>query len=245
MRSIKWKAIALGGLALAKSGKRRKCAMKRLITYSRLLGIVIILLLPASGFPQNLSKVYVASSGNVLGAILAANPGYPASLLVDGTGLLGWIDLQLPNALIEIYPDGYMRVIELGGAANLSYNDGRIQKINDLLFQYVSGRVVQIGSMRLDYNTGQLRKIGDLIFSSDSNGQIQKIGSLALECQNGRILKIGSLPFSYDGNGRIAQIGNVQFKYEMGNLESMTGSNPGISITVSSTMEFRRRILHQ
>ena len=219
--------------------------MKRLITLPFLLGIIIILFCPASGFTQNLSKVYVAPSGNVLGAIINANPGYPASLLLDGTGLLGWIDLQLPNALIEIYPDGYLRIIELRGGAKLSYNDGRIEKINDLLFQYVSGRVVQIGSMRLEFNTGQLRKVGDLIFSSDSTGQIQKIGGLAMECQNGRILKIGSLPFTYDGNGRIAQIGNVQFKYEMGNLESLTGSNPGISITVSSTMEFRRRTLQE
>ena len=216
--------------------------MNRFIALCLLVGIFIVLLCPAFGFGQNLSKVYVSSSGNVLGVVLTANPGYPASLLIDGTGLLGWADLQLPSTLIEVYPDGYMRLIERAGGAVITYNDGRIQKINDLPFDYISGRLVQIGSLRLDYNTGQLRKIGDLALSADNTGQIQRIGAVALECRNGRILKIGLLPFTYDGNGRIAQIGNVQFTYELGNLKSMTGSIPGVFITVSSTMEFRRRL---
>ncbi len=219
--------------------------MNRVVALCLLFAVVLVLFCPAFGFAQDISKIYVAPSGNVLGVILTANPGYPASMLLDGTGLLGWIDLQLPNALIEIYPDGYMRLIELGGGAAVIYSDGRIQKIGDFLFQYVSGRVTQIGALRLDYNTGQLRKIGNLALSPDNSGQIQKIGAIALECNNGRILKIGSLAFSYDGNGRIVRIGGVHLSYEMGNLLSMSGSIPGVAVTVSSTMEFRRRLLHE
>jgi hypothetical protein len=207
-----------------------------------LVCVFFVLSLGSSAFGQNLSKIYVTEIGNVLGAILRANPGYPCSIYINGFGLLVWIDIEIPNALIEVYSDGYLRLIETTPSTNIHYDMGRIQKINHVSFHYQDGRIDQMGALRFSYGTGQMRNLGDLPVTWTENGLIGRIGTLSLNYKNGRIAQIGDLPFTYDDNGRVTRIGGVSFHYDSGTLKSVTGSIPGVSIIISTTVEFRSRL---
>ena len=154
------------------------------------------------------------------------NPGFSSQILVDGTGLLVWVDMEIPKGIIEVYSDGYIRLLEQKSSYNTSYESGQIHNIGDLSFAYENGQLYKIGDIRITYESGRIRNIGDLHFIYES----------------GRIRKIGKLDFLYDENGRIRNIGGARFEYDYGSLREVKGNIPGVSINIATIVEFRKRI---
>jgi hypothetical protein len=116
----------------------------------KLFGIIIFLLfLSFPGPPleaQTLSEVFVSPTGNVLGVLFDFNPGFPSAIFISAGGLLVWVEMEIPKALIEIYPDGYVRLIQATSCLGTSFTESPINKIGDVPFGYDSnGRVSKIG----------------------------------------------------------------------------------------------------
>ncbi len=191
---------------------------------------------------QSLSKIYVAPTGHVLGVIFTANPGFPCDMYIKDTGNLVWIEIQLSHALLEVYSDGYLQLIEAGPSAAFSLADGRLQKIGDITFSYESGRIHKIGDMPFHYETGQIQGLGDLVIAYDDVRRIARLGKIPLSYANGRLRQIGDLRFDYDSNGLVRKIGGVSFSYENGTLQKMSGNLAGVSVMLSSVVEFRKKL---
>ena len=191
---------------------------------------------------QSLSKIYVAPTGHVLGLIFTANPAFPCDLYIKDTGNLVWIEIQLSHALLEVYSDGYLQLIEAGPSAPLSLAGGRLQKIGDISLAYESGRIHKIGGLPIYYETGQIRGLGDLSIAYDDVRRISRLGKISLSYKNGRLHQIGDLQFDYDSNGRLRKIGGVSFSYENGTVQKMSGNLAGASVILSSVVEFRKKL---
>jgi hypothetical protein len=207
--------------------------------------MICMVLMPFFSLPvraQTLSEVYVSPVGYVLGYILNFNPGFSSQVFINGAGLFVWVDMQTPYGVIEVYSDGYIRLLEEMPSYSISYENGRIRRISDLRFDYDdNGRIAKIGQVAFAYETGRLRRIGDRPIDYDS-GRVSNIGGLHFDYKTGRIRDIGNLSFFYDDDGRIRNIGDVRLKYEYGSVKEVTGNNPGVSVIVTSIVEFRNRI---
>lgn len=213
---------------------------------SSVFGLTIVLLLmnffSLPVWAQTLSEVYVSRVGYVLGYITNFNPGFSSQIFINGAGLFVWVDMQIPYGIIEIYSDGYTRLIEKMPSYSISYESGFIRKIGDLRFDYdANGRIANIGQLRFGYESGMIHKIGETRFGYES-GRVRSIGDLHLHYETGQIRKIGDLNFHYDDNGRIRNIGGVRFSYEYGSIKEVTGNIPGVSVTITSIFEFRKKI---
>ena len=209
-------------------------------------GLFFVLLPLNSAHPQTLTELYVTESGVVMGAIFAFNPGVPAYAFVKGNGVLVWINLEIPGAIVEVNLYGNVSLVERVPPGPISYEDGRIDQIGDLRFEYDSGRVRRIGDLRFDYygwslgQTGKISRIGDVPLLIE-DGFLCRIGNVQLEYQNGVMRKIDDLLLVYE-NGRIKRIGEVQFAYDYGTLKKVEGEIPGVALKISSVVEFRRSI---
>jgi hypothetical protein len=213
----------------------------------KFLGAMILLLfISFLGSPleaQTLSEVFISPTGNVLGSLCDFNPGFPSAIFINGGGLLVWVEMEIPSALIEIYPDGYVRLIEAAPSMEISYANGRINKIGDLPFKYdPNGRISRVGEVGFHFEDGRLRRIGDISFHYDSNALVSNIGQLRFDYQDGRTQKVDGLPFQYDANGLVSKIGAVGFEYEYGMLKRVRGNIPGVALTVTSVVEFRKKL---
>jgi hypothetical protein len=140
---------------------------KKLGGLAAYVGLFLILFLASPIYAQKLSQLYVSPGGYVLGAIFDANPGFSSDIYVSNAGQLVWIEMEIPHALIEVYSDGYIRLIEEGPSANVDYEGGMIRRIGDVRFHYDNGRVREIGNLDFEYEIGQLRRMGDLRFHND------------------------------------------------------------------------------
>lgn len=216
--------------------------MKKRNLFIAAIAVMLMSFFSSPTWAQNLSEVYVSPSGNVLGCIMLFNPGFSSQIFVNGPGLLVWVDMEIPNGMVEVYSDGYIRLLEQKSSYNTSYESGRIHHIGDLRFYYdQDGRISKIGDLSFAYENGQLYKIGDIRITYES-GRIRNIGDLHFIYESGRIRKIGKLDFFYDENGRIRNIGGARFEYDYGSLREVKGNIPGVSINIATIVEFRKRI---
>ncbi len=196
--------------------------------------------------PQTLTELYVTESGVVLGGIFAFDPGFPAYAFVKGNGVLVWINLEIPGAVVEVSLYGNVSLVERVPPGPVSYKDGRIDRIGDLRFDYDSGRVRKIGDLRFDYygwglgQSGKMSQIGDIPVVIE-DGFLLRIGDVRLQYRDGMLGKIDDLPFVYE-DGRIKRIGEVRFTYDYGTLKKVEGEIPGVTLKISSVVEFRRSI---
>jgi len=204
------------------------------------VGLLFMIFLPDSVQPQTLTQIYVSELGKVLGAIFHFQPGFPSWALVNGRGLLVWVNMEIPGAIVEIHKNGYVHLVERMSAGTISYVDGRISKIEEWRFEYESGRIQQIGDLRFYYQMGQITRIGDVPIRIN-DGFIRDLGHVHFEYENGRLHKIDGLLFTYE-SGRVYRIGQVQFDYDWGTLRKVTGEIPGVSLQISSVAEFRRSL---
>ncbi len=199
-----------------------------------------------SAHPQILTELYVTESGVVLGGIFAFDPGAPAYAFVKGNGVLVWVNIEVPGAIVEVNLYGNVSLVERMPAGSISYKDGRISQIGDLRLEYESGKVRTIGDLRFDYygwglgQSGKINQIGNIPVVIE-DGFLIRLGSVRLEYKNGLIWKIDDLDFSYE-SGRIKKIGDVQFTYDYGTLKKVTGEISGVALKISSVVEFRRSI---
>jgi len=200
----------------------------------------------SSAHPQTLTDLYVTESGAVLGAIFAFDPGFPAYAFVKGNGVLVWLNIEIPGAIVEVSLYGNVSLVERVPPGSVSYKDGRISRIGRLQLEYDSGKVRTIGDLRFDYygwglgQTGKISQVGDIPIVIEY-GFLIGFGSVRLEYKNGLIWKIDDLDFSYE-SGRVKQIGDVKFNYDYGILKKATGEIPGVALKISSVVEFRRSI---
>jgi hypothetical protein len=204
------------------------------------------LLLVNYAHPQTLTELYVTESGVVLGGIFAFDPGFPAYAFVRGNGILMWINLEVPGAIVEVSLYGNVSLVERAPPGPISYQDGRIDRIGDLRFEYDSGRVRRIGGLRFDYygwslgQTGKISRIGDVPLLIE-DGFLRRIGNVRLQYRDGMLGKIDELLFVYE-DGRIKRIGEVRFAYDYGTLKKVEGEIPGVALKISSVVEIRRSI---
>jgi hypothetical protein len=209
-------------------------------------GLFFVLIPLNSAHPQTLTELYVTESGVVMGAIFAFNPGVPAYAFVKGNGVLVWINLEIPGAIVEVNLYGHVSLVERAPPGPISYKDGRIDRIGDLRFEYDSGRVRRVGDLRFDYygwslgQTGKVSQIGDIPLVIE-DGFLRRIGNMRLEYRDGVVGRIDELLLVYE-NGRIKRIGEVQFAYDYGTLKKVEGEIPGVALKISSVVEFRRSI---
>ena len=209
-------------------------------------GLLFVLLTLNSAHSQTLNELYVTESGIVLGAIFAFNPGAPAYVFVRGNGILAWINLEVPGAIVEVNLYGNVSLVERVPPGPISYKDGRIDRIGDLRFEYDSGRVRRIGDLRFDYygwglgQTGKISRIGDVSLLIE-DGFLRRIGNVRLEYRDGRLGKIDDFLFVYE-DGRIKRIGGIRFIYDYGTLKKVDGEIPKVAMKISSVVEFRRSI---
>lgn len=207
-------------------------------------GFLLALFSANSAHPQTLTELYVTEAGVVLGGIFAFDPGFPAYAFVKGNGVLVWVNLEVPGAIVEVTLYGNVSLVERVAPGSISYKDGRIDRIRDLRFDYDSGKVRTIGDLRLDYygwglgQTGKMSQIGDVPLVIE-DGFLLRIGSVRLEYRNGVLGKIDGLLFVFE-NGRVKRIGDVQFSYDYGTLKRVEGEIPGVALKISSVVEFRR-----
>ncbi|MBI5967834.1 MAG: hypothetical protein HY882_08265 [Deltaproteobacteria bacterium] len=204
------------------------------------IGLLFMMFFHDPAQAQTLSEIYVSELGKVLGALFHFNPGFPSWALVNGWGILVWVNMEIPRAIVEIHKNGYVHLVERTSPGIISYANGRISKIEGLRFQYESGRIQQIGDLGFQYHSGRISRIGDLpIVIQD--GFIRHLGNVHFEYENGRLRKIDGLLFTYE-SGRIRRIGQVQFDYdwEILRIRKVTGEIPAVSLKVSSVPEFRR-----
>ncbi len=213
----------------------------------RLIFFILFAVVPLnSAHPQTLSELYVTESGVVMGGIFAFDPGFPAHAFVKANGILVWLNLAIPGAVVEVNLYGNVSLVERVPPGSVSYKDGRISQIGDLPLEYDSGKVRSIGDLRFDYygwglgQTGRINQIGNIPVVIE-DGFLIRLGSVRLEYKNGLISKIDDLNFFYE-SGRIQQIGDVQFIYDYGTLKKVTGEIPGVALKISSIVEFRRSI---
>ena len=199
-----------------------------------------------SAHPQTLTELYVTESGVVLGAIFAFDAGYPVFAFVKGNGILVWLNIKIPGAIVEVNLYGNVSLVERMPPGSVSYKDGRISQIGDLPLEYDSGKVRAIGDLRFDYygwglgQTGKINQVGDIPVVIEY-GFLTRLGSVRLEYKDGLISKIDDLDFSYD-SGRIKRIGDVQFTYDYGILKKVSGEISGVALKISSVVDFRRSI---
>ena len=199
-----------------------------------------------SAHSQILTELYVTESGVVLGGIFAFDPGVPAYAFVKGNGILVWMNIEIPGAIVEVNLYGNVSLVERVSPGSVSYKDGRISRIGDLPLEYDSGKIRAIGDLRFDYygwglgQTGRINQIGNVPVVIE-DGFLTRLGSVRLEYKNGLISKIDDLGFSYD-SGRIQKIGDVQFVYDYGTLKKVSGEISGVALKISSVVEFRRSI---
>jgi hypothetical protein len=71
---------------------------------------------------------------------------------------------------------------------------------------------------------------------------VSKIGHLRFDYREGRIRKVDGLPFQYDSNAPVSKIGEAGFDYEYGMLKRVRGEIPGVALTVTSGVEFRKKL---
>jgi hypothetical protein len=241
--------ISLGFLpGFSVLGKGGSFAMGRKKSLSFLLGLLLVLIpfFVSPVFGQTLSDIYISPAGYILGSTYTFNPRFPSYAYVNGIGLLVWVEMEMPGALIEIYSDGYLRLLQEEASAKISYDrnrTGRIRKIDKQPFVYSSdGRIIRIGDLNFEYANGQLRKMGDLSFSYDGNGRLTRIGRLPLVYRSGLVAQIAGISFEYDSNGRIARVGDVSFTFDYGKLKKVSGEIPGVSVIITSVVEIRKRL---
>ena len=209
-------------------------------------GLLFVLLPLNSARSQTLNELYVTESGIVLGAIFAFNPGVPAFAFVKGNGVLVWINLEIPGAIVEVNLYGNVSLVERVPPGPISYEDGRIGRIGDLRFEYDSGKIRRAGDLRFDYygwglgQTGKISRIGDVPLLTE-DGFLRRIGNVRLEYRDRVLSKIDDLLFVYE-DGRIKGIGGIQFIYDYGTLKKVEGEIPGVAMKISSMVEFRRSI---
>ena len=209
-------------------------------------GLLFVLLPLNSARSQTLTELYVTESGIVLGAIFAFNPGVPAFAFVKGNGVLVWINLEIPGAIVEVNLYGNVSLVERVPPGPISYEDGRIGRIGDLRFEYDSGKIRRAGDLRFDYygwglgQTGKISRIGDVPLLTE-DGFLRRIGNVRLEYRDGVLVKIDDLLFVYE-DGRIKRIGGIKFIYDYGTLKKVEGEIPGVALKVSSVVELRRSI---
>jgi hypothetical protein len=200
----------------------------------------------SSAHPQTLTELYVTESGAVLGGVFAFNPGFPAYALVRGNGVLVWLNIEIPGAIVEVSLYGNVSLVERIPPGGVLYKDGRISQVGDLPLEYDSGKVRAIGNLRFDYygwglgQTGKITQVGDIPIVIEY-GFLTRLGSVRFEYKDGLIWKIDDLDFSYE-SGRIKQIGEVKFTYDWGTLKKVTGEISGVALKISSVVEFRRSI---
>jgi hypothetical protein len=225
--------------------KVRGTSMGKKVT--RFATILLFVLLPLNiAHPQTLTELYVTESGVFLGGIFAFDPGFPAYAFVKGNGILVWINLEIPGAIVEVNLYGNVSLVERVPPGPILYKDGRIDRIGDLRFDYDSGRVRKIGDLRFDYygwglgQTGKMSQIGDTPLVIE-DGFLLRIGNVRLQYRDGVLDKIDDLPFVYE-DGRIKRIGEVRFLYDYGTLKKVEGEIPGVALKISSVVEFRRSI---
>jgi hypothetical protein len=209
-------------------------------------GLLLALFSANIAHPQTLTELYVTESGVVLGAVFAFDPGFPAYAFVKGNGVLVWMNIEVPGAIVEVSLYGNVSVVERVPPGPISYQDGRIERIGDLRFEYDSGKVYRIGDLRFDYygwglgQTGKISRIGDISLLIE-DGFLRRIGNVRLEYRDGRLDKIDDLLFVYE-DGRIKRIGEVRFSYDYGTLKKVEGEVPGVALKISSVVEIRRSI---
>jgi hypothetical protein len=209
-------------------------------------GLLLVLFSANIAHPQTLTELYVTESGIVLGGIFAFDPGYPAYAFVKGNGILVWINLEIPGAIVEVNLYGNVSLVERIPPGPILYKDGRIDRIGDLRFEYDSGRVRRIGDLRFDFygwglgQTGKMSQIGDVPLLIE-DGFLQRIGTVRLQYRDGMLSKIDDLLFVYE-DGRIKRIGEVRFAYDYGTLKKVEGEVPGVALKISSVVEIRRSI---
>lgn len=187
---------------------------------------------------QTLTKIYVSEAGNVLGAIFLFDPGLPAVAFVNGGGVLVWINVQIPGAVVEIHTNGTVQLVERTSPGNIAYADGRIRRIGEVAFEYEDGRIRRIGDLKLDYWLWRIKQIGDLPILIE-DGFLRELGRVRFEYENARLRKIDDLLFTYE-TGRVVRIGDVRFEYDTGTLKKVTGTLPEVTIHISSIVEFRQ-----
>ncbi len=208
--------------------------------------LLLALFLANIAHSQTLTELYVTESGVVLGGIFAFDPGFPAYAFVKGNGVLVWINLEIPGAIVEVNLYGNVSLVERVPPGPISYEDGRIDRIGDLRFEYDSGKVRRIGDLRFDYygwglgQSGKMSQIGGVPLVTE-DGFLQQIGQVRLQYRDGLLAKIDDLLFVYE-NGRIKRIGEVRFAYDYGTLKKVEGEIPGVALKISSVVEFRRSI---
>jgi len=209
-------------------------------------GLLFVLLPLNIAHPQTLTELYVTESGVLLGAVFAFDPGFPAYSFVKGNGVLVWVNIEIPGAIVEVNLYGNVSLVERVPSGPISYKDGRIDRIGDLRFEYDSGKVHRIGDLRFDYygwglgQTGKISRIGNVSLLVE-DGFLRRIGNVRLEYRDGVLSKIEDLLFVYE-YGRIKRIGEVRFSYDYGTLKKVEGEIPGVSLKISSVVEFRRSI---
>jgi len=213
----------------------------------RFAASLLLFLLPLnSAISQTLTELYVTESGVVLGGIFTFDPGFPAAAFVRGNGILVWVNLEVPGAIVEVNLYGNVSLVERVPPGPISYKDGRIDRIGDLRFEYDSGRVRRIGDLRFDYygwglgQTGKISRIGDVSLLIE-DGFLRRIGNVRLEYRDGRLGKIDDFLFVYE-DGRIKRIGGIRFIYDYGTLKKVDGEIPKVAMKISSVVEFRRSI---
>jgi hypothetical protein len=227
-----------------KHGLKNKKSGTKYIFACFAVGLLLALLPLETAHPQTLTELYVTESGVVLGAIFAFDAGYPVYAFVKGSGVLVWLNIEIPGAIVEVSLFGNTSLVERMPPGSVSYKDGRISRIGDLPLEYGSGKIRAIGDLRFDYygwglgQTGKISRVGNTPVVIE-DGFLKRLGSVRLEYRNGLIWKIDHLDFSYE-NGRIKRIGGVQFTYDYGILKKVTGEIPGVVLKISSVVEFRR-----
>jgi hypothetical protein len=197
------------------------------------------LFMTASPAPsQTLTKIYVSEAGIVLGAIFLFDPGLPAVAFVNGGGVLVWINVEIPGAIVEIHTNGTVQLVERTSPGNIAYADGRIRRIGEAAFEYEDGRIRRIGNLKMDYWLWRIRQIGDLPIVIE-DGFLRELGGVRFEYENARLRKIDDLLFTYE-TGRVVRIGEVRFEYDTGTLKKVTGTLSEVTIHISSIVEFRQ-----
>jgi len=196
--------------------------------------------IPHPAHSQELKEIYVSEAGNVLGAIFYFHPGYACHALVNGAGVLVWINMEIPGAMLEIDTAGRVKLVERISPGTLSYAYGQIRQIGDVRFEYDVGRIKKIGTLSFLYDRWRLGSIGDIPIVIE-DGFLRRLGNVQFEYENGRIKKIDDLLFTYE-TGRVVSIGEVKFLFDYGTLKRLTGEIPGVLLKITSVVEFRRSI---
>ena len=210
----------------------------------KILGMALGILLMFFGNPpvhsQELKEIYVSEGGTVLGAIFYFDPGYPSYALVNSAGVLVWLNMEIPGAMLEIDTAGRIKLLERISPGTISYSYGQISQIGDLRLEYDAGRIKKIGNLSFGYDQWKLAQVGNMpIVIKD--GLLQSLGAARFEYEVGRLRKINDLAFTYQ-TGRVERIGQVQLYYEYGSLRKMTGEIPGVLVKISSIVDFRRSL---